>query len=537
MSNKKTGKRFQSEERAQKNKASKTGRDPGRDRRDERDSKTFPRESRSDRKTQNDPKWYYRDEETLRAYANYPFNLPAGFGLRIDGGIVASVDGQYTDPNFFTVPGIMVNNYLPWIGDARDAADPINLAAQSVYTYVRSANSGGKNYEPTDIAIYLVAMDSLYAAYTCMIRAYGTLYAYNTRNRYMPKALFEAQGFDYNDFVSHIADFKAYIDLCRTRISQMVVPSGMTYFQRHTFLNASIFADSSVAKSQFILFKPEYLWMYEGYEDMKGGKVTLARTGFVGESPSELMTFAELRELVDTLISRVVNDVDCGVISGDLLKAYGSNIYLLPSMPADYSIAIQPMDAMMASQLHNAIYVGHITGATIAQSITDDPNVPRLIYSNCEVDTHQLTSLTILDVSVNDPTPHEVLEATRFVYRTEYDDVWGATRVKAAASEILTTCQLINLDRDLGQVSYLTVQTLMPNAAFISDAIQWLATLNIAPILYFYADGEANTYYITNMYGYLDNCVNFDMTKLDGLNTMVLDTMFTTDMSGKYNSK
>lgn len=86
----------------------------------------------------NDPSWYAADATLMRDAASIPFSWSVGTTLDI------GVDENYV------VPGICAIDTVPSFGYSTDTTSPLNIAARSMYSFIRHANSGSANYDAPD---------------------------------------------------------------------------------------------------------------------------------------------------------------------------------------------------------------------------------------------------------------------------------------------------------------------------------------------------------------------------------------------------
>lgn len=334
---------------------------------------------------QNDPAWYANNPQLLRDAASFPFSWPVG--SPVEYGYTAEAPVTSFINNDASVPGIMSFAFTPTIGYATNPTSPINIAARQIYSFVRHANSGHSNYDSPDLMMYLVAMDSAYAWLSYMTRVYGTAMLYSPVNRYLPKALLQAQNVDAEDVFENLAQLRFYINEFSYKIASMCVPAGMTYFTRHAWLSTNVYLDSQSAKAQMYLFYPVTYYVFR--EQVEGPGYLTARAADVVNQELSNLTVAQLVEIGKEILEPIISSEDFNIMSGDILKAFGSdNLMKVAPISEDYTV-MPVYVPEVNSQIENMIAVGGLGAATSFGSafptkpgtcdITQDPNSGAII--------------------------------------------------------------------------------------------------------------------------------------------------------------
>lgn len=281
--------------------------------------------------TDNDVRWYANSPELLRSAASIPFSSYTGMAF----------------PNAanVSVPGIYAIHYAPYVGSELDS-NPINQAANSVYSYVVHANSRNQTYDAPDLMMLTLAGMQVFSALALGIRAYGTMKSYSQLDRYTPQGLIEAMGFDFQDLNKNLN--KMWFDLNRliAMSKQIWIPNAFPVMERWYWLNTNIYMDAQSAKSQYYLFVPSVFYVYDETSSDKGGILTpylWSMSGLTSNSSFPPVVLKRTWEfyvnMVDTMISALINSQDRGIIFGDILKAYGpERLYALPEIGPDYTV-------------------------------------------------------------------------------------------------------------------------------------------------------------------------------------------------------
>jgi len=281
----------------------------------------------------NDVSWYANNKEILTAAASFSYFNPVGSPLRL-GSTNTNTRITFDTDN---VPGVMALRYVPTPGMAGTIQDPVNVAADNIYSYVRYQNSGASNYDPTDLMLYLLAMDEIYSWWARAVRAYGTIRIYSQTNRYLPKVLLAAQGFDADDIIGREAEFRGKINAMAAQIQAFCVPATLPFFTRHFWMNSNIYTDNDVYKPQFYLYEAVTYRILDEFSDSNGGFLKAYPVPHASESQG--MTIDEWYGIMKSMLSVVNNSEDVGIMSGDILKAFGrENLFNLTAIQEDYAV-------------------------------------------------------------------------------------------------------------------------------------------------------------------------------------------------------
>lgn len=256
----------------------------------------------------------------------------------------------------YVVPGIAVYNWYPTAGVATRATDPVNMAIKSIYAFVRSANSGARNYQPSDLFIYTTALDSIYSLYYQIIRVMGLLNTFTEHNVYYPRAIVRALGFDYDDFVEHQPAILFQLANWAAKLKQFSLPSSMRVYQDHRDMNTTVYTDGDTDRSQMYAFAQDGFWTYEVVDEVKG--LTLRKLAdfetsdivLQSENQHYVATWYATKGLFNAMLEAFLNSDDVALISGDITKAYQvAGFVELPIIDSTYITPIGKSDLMLNS--------------------------------------------------------------------------------------------------------------------------------------------------------------------------------------------
>lgn len=243
---------------------------------DGRDSKRFAEgntEDRSEYKSAlNDVTFYAKDAQLLKDAASFAYSNPLGTSYKLFPG------GTTWEPfNNYSIPGVCALVVRPTIGITKDWVDPINVASRRLYSFVRHANSGHSNYDAPDLMMYIIAMANLHGLIRWAQRVYGTCMTYAYRNRYFPRALVEAQGIDFDDFMEHIADYRARLNILTAKIASLAVPADLGYYKRLAFMFSGYYFDENTPKAQTYMYVPDGYYQIQRNSETQATELTYIR--------------------------------------------------------------------------------------------------------------------------------------------------------------------------------------------------------------------------------------------------------------------
>lgn len=386
-------------------------------------------------KSGNDPAWYASDPILLRDAASYPFSYVTG-ATAIHNPAIWN-EPSVTSKPVEQVPGIASLHVYPTVGTSVNATDPINVASQSVYSFVRHANSGHSNYDPADLMLYILAMANMYSFLVWCQRLYGYALTYDQRNRYIPKDLIRTNDVDADDLRTNLANFRFWINTLIAKMASFAVPATMSVFSRMSFMYSDYYIEGTSIKEQLYQFVPEGFYKF-GLDSASMGNLEWKPFDW-----SKLMTTNDIMTYGEDIFNAIWSQEDFGIMSGDILKAYGDNIIKLSQIPESYAM-VPKFDPMVLTQIKNATLV-RLTPKRIAQSDLDGSIIQTLTPTPYTVDdtfystanklpsdvvplfnkamTLILKDYNVLTVDTDQPTPDVVMEATRL--KVAYDSYKG----------------------------------------------------------------------------------------------------------------
>nr|QXV86476.1 capsid protein [Rat picobirnavirus] len=361
------------------------------------------KQSDSSRRMHNASNGTNVSSELLRSAASLPFSQTIG--------------SKPTARNNLAVPGVMAIEYAPTVGGS--VLDPVNQAANQIFSFTVHANSRNTKYNAPDELLLIIAAAQLYAGIAFGVRAYGVIKHYEQQNYYLPDGVIEAMGFNPDDLRSNLS--KMWFDLNNfvERAKQIWVPTDIPLFERWFWMNSNIYEDAESVKSQKYLFVPTLFYYFSDMTTEHPETHLLPYQWLIKNSSGErqLRKWSDFTNMINLMFWQLLNSEDRGIIFGDILKAYGEgNIFSMQPISSEY--VVNPIfDERVLSQIENA------TAAKIKPTgIYHNPNQGNRIYEEWTVEddtdpeTIMLPGTGVLNFHTKStPSPDDIISATRFM--------------------------------------------------------------------------------------------------------------------------
>lgn len=399
----------------------------------------------------NDPSWYMQNLQLGLDAGSLSYSNVLGLPL-LNG---SNVDIVTDTPQ--VIPGICAIDFTPTIGHSVDSTSAVNRTILILWSYIRSRISGSRKYDPIDVMFYDLAFDSAYMWWTTLCRVYGVMTNFSVQNRYMPRTLVEAMGFNYDDLILDLPGLRSIINLFAKRLGAFCIPAGMSYNTRHAWMCANIFTDAQSAKAQMYLYNPTAGYIYT---PQTGATPKLVLNNLPNKSGAATLKMIEMtcNEIAEPLLA----SESFGNISGDILNAFGSG-NLLRTAQIDENFSVEPIySPEVLSQIENLEMVTNPQISDIDQvvniaenCITQTVKVPTWTnnmtgQSGLYADNgfivlpHVLNMHTSpVDAGMNFVATRGMIGTTKTVHTGDNNTAYGATwDVDAFGSEIFTSARI-----------------------------------------------------------------------------------------------
>lgn len=371
-------------------------------------------------KGNNDPQWY----KNVPGLSDTVSNLWMSRRLGSIEDPFKGVNPKALTANAYTYTnaGIMRIGITPTVGYSNDPSSAVNLAAQKLYSKVRAANSGAKNYDKTDMMMVVLAMDSAYMLYEVCVRLYKVLNSYDLApvNRYIPDQLTLACN-GSTELRAHLADFRAFLDLFAYKLSSICVPDCFDIIKRHSWLFSNVYTDASTSKNQMYVLAPHGLYIWNEVTDEGAQLQYKTMPTITGNTDGLFTSVTSMMNAMDMLMDPLLGSEDVGEISGDLQKAFGQG-GLITVATIDKDAILNPVYnrevLMQISNLNQAAMNWTNSSFNIVQNKDNLQSGPFLVTTPT-LSSNQYDPLPYVKPILNfidmDPTPDDILVATRLM--------------------------------------------------------------------------------------------------------------------------
>ena len=468
----------------------------------------------------NSPTWYSQYPEMLTSAGTYNFSTPVGLPINV-GPTLGGKD------EFIAVPGIARLNTTPFPGISKDVNSPINIQAKRLYTYMRAKRSGSSSYDPADVMLYVLAVDSAYNLYCAVKRILGTIGMASMNNRYYPEMVCSACGGSYDNILKNRANLTTYLQGFVQRLATLYIPANMTYFMRHSTLFSNIYVDKSSPKGQLYVFNLNGVYIYD--ETSTPGTAILKWQRINGE-----LTYDAIVTLCESVINPLLASGDINQMSVDMFNTFGDSLYTVEGVDMGYTFS-PVYDLEMLNQIQNATIIGDWNPTNIKANPDTGLIETEFVLDSAVPMTAKLKLRDLLlNVQGNFTNPEYVMTSTRLmVKRSETESGTAKIVVDSCGSEVITTIDFLQNDYNPGDpynpsMDRITLEgneiifARVPDTADVesSSLMTGCATLSVCstfdyhPAVNSYFEASADNAYPT----YIGTSFNFDyFTTLDGV--------------------
>lgn len=303
----------------------------------------------------NSPDWHSKNGQMLKDVASIPFNRMLGFPISIE----TVETGKKSDLQL-EIPFLLTIE-ADWVAGPSDKVIAIlNTAANNIWTFIRSRNSGATNYEYKDILMTMIGTIDIYANISYCERIFKLAKIFSDRNRMVPKIYFDAMNIDYRDFISNIANYRGMFNKILARADSLVMPKSFPIVNAVMAQFQCLYkdADTNTGREQEYLTIKARHHIYDPKRNPNGGMVRLMRTTDLDSTLTDANIYTGTGTTVSNLVPvkfdlfiRILNaqldailtDEDCNIIFGDMIKAYGDekNFVTLSALTEDVDIAAE----------------------------------------------------------------------------------------------------------------------------------------------------------------------------------------------------
>nr|WPR18433.1 MAG: capsid protein [Crogonang virus 172] len=377
------------------------------------------------------------------------FSIPQGFTIPLGSYPIEAADdtAKITPMVGGTIaPGIATIHCLSTLGTCTSAESAANVASRMEYIFVRHANSGHANYEAPDLFITERAVAEVYSMIGWATTTYALMQRYSPDNRYTPRALVKARGFDYDNLASNMPRFNMIINMAIAKAGTLRVPKKFNYLARLFEAYTTLYADSSATnKTQYYQFIPDGFWQYSGTST--GGTTlvykALSSYGTVQSDKSVLLTLDNLEKLFGEFLDALMAEEDVGIMCGDILKAYGDEgCWHLGYVPMDLTVS-DVHDENVLLSIRNIVTTGDVVGSVVQSGGYLTESISRTVALTDVANCSTLPWLTpLVDLPIASPSADDVINATRYMFNAKFSNTDSEVTMTLTSYDIIIVTKI-----------------------------------------------------------------------------------------------
>lgn len=295
----------------------------------------------------NDPNWYFTSPELATQASQLSFQNMLGFGSVIGDYKAPTICKIYLNPspgNTYQVDEECPDYRADWAGASlwptnaeNMQRNGINLMSAKLYTLLSTFTGRTSNYGPQDIAIMLLSISQIASISEHIRRTFGVAMTYNPRNRFMPLQLIESLGFDSQDLMANIANYRMQFNICMSRINQIPLLDNVGFIRKARDMYQHIYVDEPSSMAQMYVFIPASTWVLEEsmYDtgsylktvyicDRNGLPDATMATIMSGGAQGRVLESNKMQaylDLLNDMITRVLESSTLNIIYADILNA------------------------------------------------------------------------------------------------------------------------------------------------------------------------------------------------------------------------
>lgn len=358
----------------------------------------------------------------------------------------------------YNPPQVMALNFIMGPGWANTVNDGVNRSLAKIMAKIRATLSTSQlGFETADLGIFFAATSSIAAMIGFAKRILESYNVWNDRNYVYPRALINAQGYDYYDIRDNINTYSAQLNSIIDMYNNMSIIDCWDIYDRQYSMCHSIFVDEDSAFGQLYIFNPVNYYVYN---DMgEEASVAVSTNNYI--LPHNPQPFSSLISNLDSMIQSWYSSSDLYTINGVLLRAFkDAPRQNIPHY--ELSDHISPVvDRAFLMQIMNCSIINDIHGT----DITQDPNTQNYVIwkpyiMHNEWISHYNKASAILRVFENDVSEDDSMEMTRllnFVDDKEVDigpdPLTNVHMIEDCGSEIVTSVYMIQFNTHPGSGS------------------------------------------------------------------------------------
>lgn len=361
---------------------------------------------------------------------SFPFANVAGFPIHFNSNAL-SMDNGNLDASEIQLPSLMVLESILTPGYSGDNGSALNVAANKLFAEMRRYNTSVEVYDAVDVMEYILACDMAFAIHSYFASAYALLNNVEWSNRFIPRALCEARGFDYDDLAIHQTELRNALNTFRVQMGAMNIPNAFAFMNYHATMYANVYKDADNFRAQLYSVIPHIYYVFqEGANGDEPGKLVPkafpTKVTHPGEKAVRRLTVSDIDNILKAIVTPITTSGSFSLISGDMLKLTDFTMLSLDEV-TETTVATPVYDPEFLQDLKNAtIYINSATrpawniptsdydAETGCYCIQQTPDVGGIRFQPA-IRGLSISADKIVDIDADLPTPEEFYIATRHI--------------------------------------------------------------------------------------------------------------------------
>lgn len=348
----------------------------------------------------------------------------------------------------YRIPAICCGRWFPTYGVSDGNGSAISLIANKLYNKIMDVlKRKSLPYDPTAVVMQLMAMDSVYCAYECAVRAYKAANTTSLDNAYLPAALCRAAGFKYEDMVKNKAQI--YFDLVTMRqaLTEYLIPKDYALIGRHLEMCRYIFRDSPSNKAQLYVFTPSHLWTWKKVDTH--GALVCEPFGTPGSPEIIWKTWSDFKTFWNNMLNAILNSTAFKDINAGIRSVWADSDVYAMDIPAVDEVLEYTQDDGVLSAIANLTNIGNV-GTDVINTFAPDGTYPNYFIIKPSMRIKDLPNInTVFNALSESPTASEFVQMAMWHVAFEVEESGTLTtdskvNVLSCGSEVFTSFTAIS---------------------------------------------------------------------------------------------
>lgn len=292
------------------------------------------------------------------------------------------------------------------------------------YTELYSQQTAATQIAGADLEMYELALDEAFSLYSEWKRVFGLLLSYSPVNKYTPRVIVEALGYDFDELYKNKTKFENILDNFANSLRAYFVPTGNDLYAFHEEQFGRLYADSKSTRAKMYAFRKS---IYRVWKDTTSEEGSMLQTHAYNNG-GQLIGLSYIEAVSKEIFQNMSQSESFNFISALLGKVLGNNRYVLPKLDPNYE-TVAVLDERKLAQIHNMMMINELnfSNAQDTLDITQSVGANSIIYQpsatispgDRPLDNSYMYNIYngnyVLDTKEEQPSETEVVHMTVYV--------------------------------------------------------------------------------------------------------------------------